>query len=78
MALSVLLFLKKQPGFPEKIEKVGWGGGGFYKNIALKNFTKFTGKKAGSESAGTWMKSTQSSNNGKWMWNSTYLDLAKF
>ena len=50
MALSVLLFLKKQPGFPEKIEKVGWGG--FYKNIALKNFTKFTGKKAGSESAG--------------------------
>ena len=28
MALSVLLFLKKQPGFPEKIEKVGWGGGG--------------------------------------------------
>ena len=27
-------------------------GGGFYKNIALKNFTKFTGKKAGSESAG--------------------------
>ena len=28
MALSVLLFLKKQPGFHEKIEKVGWGGGG--------------------------------------------------
>ena len=27
MALSVLLFLKKQPGFSEKIEKVGWGGG---------------------------------------------------
>ena len=51
MALSVLLFLKKQPGFPEKIEKVGWGGG-FYKNIALKNFIKFTGKKAESESAG--------------------------
>ena len=49
MALSVLLFLKKQPGFPEKIEKVGWGrgGGGSIKILLLKISQNLQEKKLG-------------------------------